>query len=453
MGLTSLAGGIAMFCISAGRLPAYAFAALLTAFTAFAQEQGPPAEPPGGGGGAGAGANIPPGGGGGGGFPSNTPGNVPGNTGRFPGDNRNQTPFPDQNRQQFPEMQRPIFLSGKVTMEDGSPPPESVVIERVCNGIHRAEDHTDSKGRFSIQLGQNRGLMQDASVSSATDGFGTPGLGTQSRGAGGPMGGGISERDLMGCELRASLPGYQSSIVNLSGRRVMDNPDVGTIFLKKLGNVEGTTISITSQLAPKDARKAYEKGRELASKKRIADARKEFEKAVAVYPKYAVAWNDLGLIMLAQSEKDKARDAFAKALEADNKFIKPYLQLALLSAGEQKWQDVADTTGRIIRLNPVDFPEAFFYNAVANYNLQKFDDAEKSAAEAVKLDLRHRLPKAQHVLGVLMAMREDFQGAAENMRGYLKYAPQATDADMVKNQLTEIEKRLGQTEVVQKQDK
>jgi hypothetical protein len=86
---------------------------------------------------------------------------------------------------------------------------------------------------------------------------------------------------------------------------------------------------------------------------------------------------------------------------------------------------------------------------VANYNLQKFDDAEKSAQEAVKLDTHHRMPKAQHILGVLMGMRNDLNGAAENLRGYLKYAPAAADADAVKKQLTEIERRLGITEAAQ----
>src|SRR5690242_16510024 len=88
-----------------------------------------------------------------------TPGrtNVPGTA------NPNQFPNPnDQNR--FPEMQRPIFISGKVTLDDGTPPPTDVVIERVCNGNPRAEAYTDSKGRFSFQLGQNQGMIQDASM-------------------------------------------------------------------------------------------------------------------------------------------------------------------------------------------------------------------------------------------------------------------------------------------------
>jgi hypothetical protein len=145
-------------------------------------------------------------------------------------------------------MQRPIFLSGKVVMDDGTPPPDSVVIERVCNGVVRPEGYTDSKGRFSFQLGQNTAVMADASVGSAADGGGFGGRNSRNMG-GMPGRGGLSERELMGCELRASLAGFRSEIVNLAGRRVMDNPDVGTIILKRLGNVEGLTISATSAMA------------------------------------------------------------------------------------------------------------------------------------------------------------------------------------------------------------
>ena len=40
-------------------------------------------------------------------------------------------------------------------MDDGTAPPDSVVIERNCNGYARNEGYTDSKGNFSFQLGQN----------------------------------------------------------------------------------------------------------------------------------------------------------------------------------------------------------------------------------------------------------------------------------------------------------
>ena len=37
------------------------------------------------------------------------------------------------------------------------------MIQTVCNGVPRSEGYTDSKGYFSVELGSNRGVIQDAS--------------------------------------------------------------------------------------------------------------------------------------------------------------------------------------------------------------------------------------------------------------------------------------------------
>lgn len=409
---------------------------------ALAQDPAPPGGggAPGGGGGAGAGAGTT--GGTGGGFPGGGNTGQPGrNTPTFPTDPRQQQPqqrFPDQ-------MQRPIFLSGKVVLDDGTPPPEPVTIERVCNGNVRPEAYTDSKGRFSFQLGQNTGMLSDASVSNSSDGFGNDPFGNQQRNSpfGGAAGGnrGVSERDLMGCELRASLPGFRSEIVNLSGRRFMDNPDVGTIILRRLANVEGLTFSATTAMAPKDAKKAYEKSRDLLKKKKIADAQKELEKAVQIYPKFANAWSDLGMVHEAQDHPAEAMNAYKQAVEADSKLVKPYVAMALLNAKENKWQECADLSGKALRLNPYDFPVAYFYNAVANYNLKNFDEAEKSAREAVKGDAAKKIPKIHHILGILLAQKNDIAGAMPHMKSYLGTLPEdGPEAQQVKDQIAQMEK-------------
>jgi tetratricopeptide (TPR) repeat protein len=346
-----------------------------------------------------------------------------------------------QQPQPFPEMQRPIFLSGRVILEDGTPPPEPVVIERICNGQPRPEAYTDSKGRFSFQLGQNTQLIADASVNSAADPLGDP-TGRSQRGAFG-QGRTLSERDLVGCELRAVLPGYRSDVIPLAGRRIMDNPDVGTIILRRLGKVEGTVISATTLNAPKDARKAYEKGIEAARKKKFEEARKHLEKAVELYPQYAIAWYELGRIHQQQNDKEKAREAYAKSLAADAKFMKPYLQLALISAQERNWRDVADTTDRLIKLDPFDYPLAYFFNAVAHFNLRNLDAAERSAREGIKLDDRNQIPKMRHLLGVILANKQDYTGAAELLRAYLPHAANQEESDFVRKQLQEIERLAG----------
>lgn len=45
-----------------------------------------------------------------------------------------------------------------------------------------------------------------------------------------------------------------------------------------------------------------------------------------------------------------------------------------------------------------------------------------------------------HLLGVLLAMKQDYAASAQNLRDYVRYAPHATDLEQVKKELVEIEK-------------
>ena len=154
-----------------------------------------------------------------------------------------------------------IYLSGRVVMEDGTAPPEPATIERVCNASARAQAYTDEKGWFSFQVGRSATVVQDASEDDKL----SPGLPTSPPGStGGPLSmeqPAARDYRLDNCELRALLPGYRSDTISLAGRRVMDDPDLGTIVLHRLAKVEGTAVSVTTLEAPKDARKAYDKAR------------------------------------------------------------------------------------------------------------------------------------------------------------------------------------------------
>jgi tetratricopeptide (TPR) repeat protein len=322
-------------------------------------------------------------------------------------------------------------------MDDGTPPPEPVVIQIICRTNPRSIAYTDSKGQFSADLSdRNSAVFADASET------GTGSVRAASNGS--PMANVCpGQSGLMGAQLQASLPGFRSDVLDLERRHSLDNPDVGTLILHRLANVEGLTISATSALAPKDAKKALEKGRADAMKQKWADAQKEFEKAVGLYPKYAAAWLELGKVQQQQKDMEAARKSYAQALAADPKFVSPYLELAGISAGEQKWQDVADDTDHLLRLNPVDFPQAWFLNATANYYLGKKDVAEKSAREGISHDPTHHFPRMSYLLGILLAQKQDYAGAAENLREFVHYSPNAPDLDQVKKQLAEVEKALG----------
>src|SRR5271157_1159683 len=125
--------------------------------------------------------------------------------------------------------QRPgtLFITGRVMLEEGAPPPDTVAIERVCSGSTRAEGYTDSKGYFAIEIGNETAVFQDASETGGYRGSGPlgsasgTGLSGSSGTSGGPKSGSMSGQRYATCDLRARLPGYRSQSVSLADRRPM----------------------------------------------------------------------------------------------------------------------------------------------------------------------------------------------------------------------------------------
>jgi tetratricopeptide (TPR) repeat protein len=378
-------------------------------------------------------------GGGAGSRPSVTPGNQPNTTGPT---------TPDFS-------QHPLFLTGKVTMEDGTPPPDSTTIQLVCHSSPRTIGRTDPKGGFSIDLNNRAALMNssDASENPMPSYGGAGPMGSSTNGitrpaapATGPASaqGFANSRDLMGCDLQAALPGFRSQAVHLSNPQSLDDPNVGTIIMHRQANVEGTTISLTSALAPKDAKKAMERAQNFVRKQKWDEARQQLQKAVEIYPKFAVAWAELGRIQERQNESDGARKSFAMAMEADGKLVTPYLELAFMASQEKKWQEASDYSERALKLNPVDFPQAYMLNSMSSFYLEKINVAEKSARAGIDRDPEHHFPKMNELLGNVLMKKQDFTGAAEQFRKYLRYAPPDSDTSAARKQLAEIERSLAE---------
>jgi len=321
-----------------------------------------------------------------------------------------------------PDNAPPIFISGTVKLSDGTPAPPNAAVHIIC-GISsiRTNTYAGPDGNFSIMLNSQResGFTAADSDSRAT------------------------VRDLTGCEIRAVLGGYLSTTIILDRHSSLDNPDIGTIYLHPIaepGDAEGYTVSLTTKLAPKDARKEYEKGLASEKQKKWPDAEQQFTKAVTIYPKYAIAWYELGRIYHEQKKLDDAQHAQQQAIDIEPKFMSPYAELAELSFQQQKWDQVVRYTSQMIKYAAYNGPEVYFYNAAANFNLHQLDAAEKSVLTAARLDNKRKVPRINYLYGLILAQRHDYKGAVENLRLYLQTSPSASDADAVQKQVAELEK-------------
>lgn len=231
------------------------------------------------------------------------------------------------------------------------------------------------------------------------------------------------------CPVMIRLNGYQPYEALLTEGMV--------VVLKRVGeHHEGVTVSRTSIEVPKAARKAYESGVAAVISKKFPAAQKHLENAVALYPKYASAWIELGGVFIQEKQFDDARNAYNKALEADPKYMRPYVELARLELSLSHSQEAADIAARALALNTMEYdPGIFFYAGVANFNLKKFDVAEKLALRAVDLDTTHQIPRSELLVGRILIAKGDLKGAAEHLRKYLALNPKAPDTAEVQQMI------------------
>jgi len=342
---------------------------------------------------------------------------------------------------------RSFVLSGKVVVDDGSLLTDSVVVQSNCKGRTHTEARTDSKGSFSFETNSLKERRDDPEIDFSQRGRRQDPLAVASAQTG-------LASDLLNswsdCELQAVLPGFFSLPVEMA-RYMRDSgfSDVGTIVLHRRAQVQGFTISVTSARAPTKARKEYEKGRELEQKEKWDPALMSFRKAVEVYPEYAIAWFEMGRVQAREGDLVPARQSFHQSLLADSTFISPYLELSQLALQDRRWQELVDATGALLKLNPIDFPQAWFLNAAGNFYLQRLDAAERSARSGLELDRQHRVPRLESLLGTILAQKHDYAGAIEHLRNYLQLAPHAADAETAQKQAEELE-RLSSTTAAHK---
>lgn len=352
-----------------------------------------------------------------------------------------------------------MYLRGRVATDDGTPVPFDVLVERVCDNRVRQQLHTSSHGDFSMQLGSRSDFSLDASGDSSSLSA-VPGKDSDM---------GISRRELKNCEIRASTSGFHDGVISLMDLDPFGSSiDVGLIVVHRGTKIDGMTLSAAPYKAPKDARRAYEKGLDAERNGKFANARKYFETAVAIYPKFTNAWFQLGSVLEKENQKDGARAAYTQAATIDNKFLPPYLSLASMAFEAENWTEVlaftghildldplnhASITGYIVDLDPLNCADAYFYNAVANYKLNRFEAAEKSGLKAEHIVLLTRFPQLHLLLADIFARKNDYATAISELQSYLELAPHAKNADQARAELAKLQKLNGSVSTDEKPDR
>ena len=310
-----------------------------------------------------------------------------------------------------------IWLIGNVTVEGGSAPPEPVSVVLRCGSQERARVASSRKGDFSLMFSPDN-LSPLPNKSDLHPSFG----------------------DGSGCELSVDSPDYTSKSLQLFGELAGDINKVGTIVLYPRTAAQGATVSITSLAAPDKAKKAFEKGQEQVRKGKFQAACDFFRRAVQVYPQYAIAWLELGRAQIRQNDFNSAQQSFYEATNQDSRLVAGYEGLAEVALRQDKWKDLADSTGKILAMSPDANPKVWFLNSAANLNLGDASRAEAGAVRGLHLDTAHRVPQLEFLYGLILARRAAYGDAVKHLQEYLRLAPRDENAPRAEKTLAEIQK-------------
>jgi tetratricopeptide (TPR) repeat protein len=318
--------------------------------------------------------------------------------------------------------------------DDGSDLPRNVTIHSLCGPVKRAMTHAADNGTFGFRWSPVSSSFGDASQAGRTSGNAAASI-TGSRS------GSRGLDPLANCELFAEAAGYSSSHVSLYNRAGQQNFDVGGIVIHRLAEGDGHTVSILSLRAPKEAKKSYAKAMSLAAEKRPAEALAAFEAALKLYPQYADAWVGAGQAQWELGRTEDARASFEKALELDNKLAGPWQELGYLACAQSKWEDALRYLGQAVRLDPVGSAAAWYFEAIANYNLGRYEAAERGVRTELRLD-HGKNPQGIYLLGLVLIARRDFEGGAKALESYLSVAPASPDAAAARRELAKVRPKI-----------
>jgi tetratricopeptide (TPR) repeat protein len=198
------------------------------------------------------------------------------------------------------------------------------------------------------------------------------------------------------------------------------------------------------QEVPKAAKKAYEKGLKLAQDDRTEDAAARFQDAIASFPEYLHAINKLGEQYMAMNKLSEAQSMFERAIAVNRKFVLPHINLGLLFVDRKSY---AQAITSLETANGLDdtYPMSHYYLGVAllSNDPPDLERAEKELERSLALGGKNFVAARKYLYN-LSLRRSDIIKAAEHLEAYLKDAPNAPDAEEVRQRLADVKKAIAE---------
>jgi tetratricopeptide (TPR) repeat protein len=198
------------------------------------------------------------------------------------------------------------------------------------------------------------------------------------------------------------------------------------------GHVSAAMLQI-----PDKARSEYEKGVKELTKKEYGKAREHLEKATTIYPKYAEAFNGLGVVAMNTGDILQGRILFDRAMEADPEYPGAYVNRAKIALHEKDLAKGEKLLNKAVMLDPLN-PEAISLLSVFQLQLGQVEAAIASA-ERVHALPHEKFAMVHAIAGNAYEQQRQIPDAIREYKLFLQEAPTSSTAPKVKVAIQTLE--------------
>ncbi|HEX8367476.1 MAG TPA: tetratricopeptide repeat protein [Pyrinomonadaceae bacterium] len=191
---------------------------------------------------------------------------------------------------------------------------------------------------------------------------------------------------------------------------------------------------------PKEALKKYQEAAESVKKNDLKAAGAALDAAIAIYPDFALAYNEKGLLLVKQNELDKALEAYVKAIQLKPDYFDAKFNFGYALLNRKEYQQT-EMVFRDLLKQKNDMPTAHMYLAIALIGLKKYDEAEAELKQAVSMKGGENLAQAHRYLAGIYIQKNRNAEAIAELQKFLALSPKAPDTDKIKSIIEDLKKK------------
>ncbi|GEM_PF-4581790 len=238
---------------------------------------------------------------------------------------------------------------------------------------------------------------------------------------------------------------YKESTTDREENRVFGELRIQTYYQNITFGEKGSTPSAAAPLTLEDLLatedpdvvKAYQAARRQREGGDLKKALDSLEKLAKKHPDFYIGLIDLGMMLAAQQENDRALEVFKRAQTLRPEHSWGYVGEGLALNNNKEYQSSMQPLEKAVSLDP-NSVNAQFQLGFALFNLGQADRAQACFQRVVELDPKSN-PMAYKYISSICAKKSDNDGAARALESYLAQFPDAPDRDRVQ----QILKKLG----------